>query len=99
MHTTVIALLSALAVTSCRASDASSSNDAGACPALFGKPNEKTGLTSDQCVPSCTFDGGVFAPPDYDAAFIQSLVDGWTLATPYAPIATDPYASSPPPDD
>ncbi len=94
-----VVLVVTLASISCHSSSSSSAADGGSCPALFGKPNDKTGLTADECRPSCTFDGSVFAPPDYDARFIQSLIDGWTLATPYATIATDPYASTAPPAD
>jgi hypothetical protein len=68
------------------------------CPGFFGKPNEKTGLTAEQCVPRCTSDAGTFAPPDYDNAFIDAL-SHWQLSTPYLDITTDPYASAPPPDD
>lgn len=89
----------AIAATACHSSSPTPANDGGSCPTLFGRPNEKTGLTSDQCRAECTFDGSVFAPPDYTPAFIQSLVDAWTIATPYPPIASDPYASMPPPDD
>ncbi len=69
------------------------------CAALFGKPNANTGLTSDQCKPSCACGADVFAPPVYDTAFIGALVTDWTLTTPYAPIDTDPYASPAPPPD
>jgi hypothetical protein len=47
-----------------------------ACAVLFGSPNAYTGLGADRCRPACACGGTVFAPPVYDAAFIQSLVDG-----------------------
>jgi len=98
-------LLGAAAV-SCKASDTTSSTtpgDAGAaCTMLFGTPNEHTGLGPDQCVPQCGWGPDAFAPPSYSATFIQSLVDDWTLATPYPPLTSDPYAgpapSADPPD-
>lgn len=96
---TIVVALASFAAIACNSSSSASANDAGSCPALFGRPNEKTGLTSDQCRPTCAFDGSVFAPPDYTPAFIQSLVDAWTPSTPYAPIPSDPYASPPPPDE
>jgi hypothetical protein len=93
----VLAISALGALGACRSS--SSSDDAGACPAFFGRPNELTGLTSDQCRPECVFDGSVFAPPDYSPAFVQSLLTNWTVTLPYPPITSDPYASPAPPDD
>ncbi len=72
---------------------------AAPCPILFGQPNGMTGLGPSQCQPRCDCDGTSFVPPVYSAAFIQSLVDGWQLATPYAPLSSDPYAAAPPPAD
>jgi hypothetical protein len=75
-------------------------NDAGTdatidpCAILFGNPVAATGLTSDQCRPSCTCGNTPFVPPTYSAAFIQSLIDDWTPNTPYAPLAADPYADA-----
>jgi hypothetical protein len=78
-----------------------SSDDSGvdSCAILFGNPNDQTGLGPDQCRPECACGGTTFAPPTYDATFIQSLVDDWQLATPYAPLTSDPYASPAPADD
>ena len=74
--------------------------DAGdSCAILFGSPNENTGLDADQCRPSCSCGSETFTAKTYDDAFIQSLIDDWTLATPYPEITTDPYASPAPPDD
>jgi hypothetical protein len=69
------------------------------CAQLFGNPNALTGLTTDQCRPTCSCNGVAFTPPVYDAAFIQSLVDDWQPAQPYAPLTSDPYASPAPADD
>ncbi|HEY2511851.1 MAG TPA: hypothetical protein VGI39_13375 [Polyangiaceae bacterium] len=79
------------------AADAGSS--AAACTILFGRPNAQTGLGSDQCRPECSCGDSVFAPPTYDDAFVQSLIDDWTPSAPYAPLTSDPYASPAPPDD
>jgi hypothetical protein len=69
------------------------------CTILFGNPVDQTGLDSTQCRPQCACGGNVFTPPTYGAAFIQSLVDDWRLATPYAPLTSDPYDQPVPPDD
>ncbi len=69
------------------------------CAILFGRPNAQTGLGSDRCQPACTCGGTTFAPPSYDNAFIQALVDNWGLAVAYAALTSDPYATPPPPDD
>lgn len=66
--------------------------DASTCQGLFGQPNERTGLTSDQCKPTCACDGSApWSPPTYDAAFVADLRT-WELTTPYAIPASDPYA-------
>jgi len=65
--------------------------DATLCTGLFGNPNAHTGLTLAECSPSCAFDASTFAPPVYDAAFIQSLVDAWAPLSPSAPLTSDPY--------
>ncbi len=69
------------------------------CAILFGNPNAQTGLGPDQCRPECACGGPVFAPPVYSPAFIQALIDDWQMATPYAPLTSDPYAAPAPPDD
>ncbi len=85
-----------LVLASCKAGGASP--DAGtACTALFGAPNENTGLDSTQCRPSCPCED--FTPPTYDAAFIQSLTTAFTLSTPYPPLTSDPYAGPAPVPD
>jgi hypothetical protein len=91
-------LLFSCSCCSCRSSDAATP-EAVSCTTLFGSPNDHTGLGSDQCQPQCGCGADAFAPPTYDAAFIQSLVDGWRLATPYAPLTSDPYTQPPLPDD
>ncbi|MGO8997605.1 MAG: hypothetical protein ACLQVI_30175 [Polyangiaceae bacterium] len=105
----VCSLLLSLAATDCNhesaaGSSTDGSNDAGApgasCGTLFGNPNAQTGLTAAQCQPECACGADVFVPPTYSAAFIQSLLDDWEIATPYAPLTSDPYDdASTPPDD
>jgi hypothetical protein len=88
----------------CKAGGGAGPGDAGhavsgPCTVLFGKPNASTGLGPDQCQPACTCEGKDFVPPVYDAAFIQSLVTDWQLATPYPEITSDPYAGPAPTPD
>ena len=85
----------------CKSSGAGAGADAGedACEVLFGSPNAQTGLGPDQCQPECACGADVFVPPTYSAAFIQSLIDDWQLATPYPPLTSDPYDAGPPPQD
>jgi hypothetical protein len=95
-----LGLLAVAALAACR-TGAVPAADAGvdSCTVLFGNPIDATGLTSSQCRPQCGCNGPLFQPPAYDPAFIQSLVDDWRLATPLAPLASDPYANPVPPDD
>jgi hypothetical protein len=92
-----------LGLAGCHASAASPDAGIGAdapCTVLFGRPGANTGLTADQCQPSCTCGGKSFTPPSYSDAFIQSLVTDWQLVDPPAPLASDPYAdAAAPPDD
>jgi hypothetical protein len=96
-----LAAAASLALVGCKSSgDASDAGAAiDACAVLFGNPNAQTGLSDDLCKPECTCGGSSFVPPTYDAAFIQSLIDDWQLAVPYAPLTSDPYAAAVPPDD
>jgi hypothetical protein len=75
------------------------SPDAGSCAVLFGRPNDQTGLSADQCRPACGCDGTVWTAPEYGTAFIDALISDWMLETPYPPLALDPYTSPAPPDD
>jgi hypothetical protein len=77
------------------APDAGDAGDPG-CGILFGTPNAHTGLGPDQCRPECACGGDVYAPPAYDAAFIQALVDDWVPSAPYPPLVSDPYAGPAP---
>ncbi|MCL4223161.1 MAG: hypothetical protein KJZ91_01655 [Myxococcales bacterium] len=68
-----------------------------ACEAtLFGVPGARTGLTADQCGPTCACDGTTWTAPTYgadDLAALRALV----LLEPPAPLTEDPYAAPPPP--
>ncbi|HTP53004.1 MAG TPA: hypothetical protein VMK42_20105 [Anaeromyxobacteraceae bacterium] len=95
----ILSLLLALAAGAAACKSASSSSPPDPCSILFGRPNAETGLGPEQCQPSCSCGGSTFAPPDYDDAFIQALVDDWVPAVAYAPLTTDPYGAPAPPDD
>lgn len=82
-------VVAALAIASCAES---SPAPEGACDVLFGRPNQYTGLDSSRCRPSCQCGGVTFEPPTYDATFLEALVTGWELVTPFAEIVSDPYA-------
>jgi hypothetical protein len=90
-------VLLVLLLSACKSSD--SGGDGGSCTTLFGSPNQYTGLGPDQCQPQCGCGPDAFVPPTYDAAFIQSLVDEWQIATPYPPLTANPYGGAPPPQD
>jgi hypothetical protein len=62
---------------------------------LFGRPNERTGLTDEQCAPRCTCRGEPFEAPLYGDAEADALLV-WQLAEPYAELTEDPYAEPPP---
>ncbi|HRI63002.1 MAG TPA: hypothetical protein PK156_02160 [Polyangium sp.] len=62
---------------------------------LFGRPNDKTGLTEAQCQPRCACNAEPFEAPDYTAADADALLQ-WTLLEPFAELTTDPYASPAP---
>jgi len=63
---------------------------------LFGRPNDKTGLTDAQCQPRCACSAEPFEAPDYTEADAAALLQ-WTLLDPPAELLADPYASPAPP--
>jgi len=96
----LIALVGLVCWTGC-ASDASVPADAGpdpSCTRLFGAPNAQTGLTADQCAPSCGCGTSRWTPPTYDEAFVTDLLR-WRNTAPYAPLTSDPYAGPTPPPE
>jgi hypothetical protein len=88
-----------LALASCSGEPPPADAGVASCDVLFGNPNDKTGLGADRCRPLCACEAAIFQPPTYDDAFVQSLLDDWRLATPFAPLASDPYAAPPPASD
>jgi len=89
------ALVALLPVGACGDHDAAPD----ATPAMFGSPVAATGLGADRCRPDAC---AGFVPPAYSAAFIQALVDDWTIEVPFADLTSDPYAEpapATPPDD
>jgi hypothetical protein len=72
--------------------DSDGDSDSGqACGTLFGSPNEKTGLTDEQCVPWCDCEVLTFVPPEYTEQQIQAL-EALELENPADEPAQDPYA-------
>ena len=63
---------------------------------LFGRPNDKTGLTQDQCKPECACQAEPFVAPEYTEVDIAALAS-WTLLETPKPLAADPYDSPAPP--
>ena len=92
----LLGLLALCALTACDEKDgAPASNEApGFCSGtqLFGNPNATTGLTDEQCTPTCTDCGAApYLPPTFDDAALATLT---TLVndTPSALLTGDPYA-------
>lgn len=71
-------------------SSAGETGDPADCEVLFGAPVEATGLTAEQCRPSCPCLGDGWTPPDYDAAHIDDLA-GRTLLDPPGELTANPY--------
>jgi len=63
-----------------------------ACSVLYGRPNEKTGLTAEQCQPSCNCGGRDFTDTEYTAADAAAL-RARTLETVLDAPSDDPYAT------
>lgn len=63
---------------------------------LFGRPNAMTGLTDEQCRPTCTCGDHDWTQPDYTATDVASLLD-WRLADPPTELSADPYGADDPP--
>jgi len=63
---------------------------------LFGRPNAQTGLTDEQCKPSCTCGGEAWNQPTYGEAEVAALKD-WQLPNPPAELTSDPYEAAEPP--
>jgi len=58
---------------------------------LFGRPNETTGLTTEQCTPVCSDCGPQgFEAREFSEAEVEQL-RAWRLAEPFDEITLDPY--------
>lgn len=64
--------------------------DAGCQSALFGRPVMQTGLTAEQCKPSCECGGKTWDSPEWTQARLEAL-SAWTLETPFAEVTDNPY--------
>ncbi|HNT28473.1 MAG TPA: hypothetical protein PKH10_09885 [bacterium] len=60
------------------------------CTVQFGVPNEKTGLTAEQCQPLCNCEGKFFQPPLYTEDDIAKLL-AMVPVDPPAEVTEDPY--------
>ena len=60
------------------------------CAALFGRPAATTGLSDDQCTPSCDCEGVLFEAPVYSEEEIAAL-EALVLSTPMPALEDDPY--------
>ncbi len=60
------------------------------CTIQFGLPNEKTGLTAEQCRPLCNCEGKYFQPPLYTEEEIAKLL-AMVPVDPPAEVTEDPY--------
>lgn len=58
--------------------------------ALFGVPNDKTGLGEGVCTPTCSCGGTSWTPAPWTAERLADL-RSWTLQTPFAEVTADPY--------
>jgi hypothetical protein len=68
--------------------------DDDSCDVLFGRPNEMTGLTEEQCAPRCACSG--FAAPEYGMEDVEVLLT-WTELDPPGLLEADPYEGTAPP--
>jgi hypothetical protein len=60
---------------------------------LFGMPSEHTGLTSEQCQPTCDCDGRAWSPPRYTDSDFAAL-RAWTLLDPPPDLRANPYENA-----
>ncbi len=72
-------------------SAADSSTGAPECTALYGRPNDNTGLSAEQCGPTCPCLGG-WQAPEYTEADIEAL-EAFTLESAPELLTDDPYAT------
>jgi hypothetical protein len=65
---------------------------------LFGRPNERTGLTAEQCRPECGSGESAWTAVEATPALLDELA-AFQLLEPYVPLTSDPYRESPEPID
>ena len=92
----LLALCALLCFTACDAAEKApiSGEPPGFCSGeqLFGNPNATTGLTAEQCTPTCTDCGAVpYLPPTFDDAALATLTS-LVNDTPASLLTGDPYA-------
>ncbi len=61
------------------------------CTALYGRPNDNTGLSDDQCGPACPCLDG-WQAPEYTEADVEAL-EALELTAAFEPLSADPYAT------
>ena len=91
----LLALCVLLCFTACDEAEPTTADEApGFCSGaqLFGNPNATTGLTAEQCTPTCNDCGSApYLPPSFDAEALSTL-SSLINDTPAALLAADPYA-------
>lgn len=92
----LLALCALLCFTACDAAEKApiSAEPPGFCSGtqLFGNPNATTGLTAEQCTPTCTDCGAApYLPPTFDDAALATLTS-LVNDTPALLLTGDPYA-------
>lgn len=70
--------------------DGDDAPDTATCGTLFGVPGPATGLSSEQCAPTCGCGADAWTPPSYTAQDLSAL-RAWTLVDPPVPQETSPY--------
>lgn len=71
--------------------DAADDVAVAACTTFFGRPVAKTGLTEEQCMPSCACGGRVFEAAEFDAARLEEL-RSYAWDNPSTELTSDPYS-------
>ncbi len=98
-----LVLVAAFVFVACSSDDTTSTPDMGedssadqaedtgpACTVLFGSPSQNTGLTSEQCAPSCDCEGRSFTAPEFSEARLEWM-RGMVLDNPPQALTSDPY--------
>jgi len=86
-------MLLAFALSACGSDETNSAaptTDTCSGDVLFGRPNESTGLSDEQCQPRCACGGSVEEAKLYTEADADALLT-WTLIDPPAPLTSNSY--------